>query len=141
FLGYEFDDGPRTIEVNWLVAGSARTAAALWGILGSHSTVTRTVRAYVGPNDPIGWLIRWRDAAISVRDRWMLRVIDPVAAIAGRGFPAAVHASVDLRLADAARPGNSGDYRLTVADGTGKLVKTDGPDGTGEPLALGARGL
>ena len=36
FLSYGFDGGPREIEVSYLAAGSAATAAALWGILGSH---------------------------------------------------------------------------------------------------------
>ena len=155
FLSYGFDGGSRAIEVSYFAAGSAATAKALWGILGSHSTVTKTVSAFVSPHNPIGWLTRGLDVELRLHQRWMLRVLDPVAAIAGRGFPAAVTTSVNLRLTDAALPGNSGDYRLTVADGTGSLVKTAGIEAGGVeaggveaggveavgPLVLGARGF
>ena len=93
--------------------------------------MTRTVSAYVSPSDPIGWLVRERDIEVRLDKRSMLRVIDPVGAVAGRGFPAGVQASAGLRLVDAVLPANSGDYRLTVADGTGSLVKTAGPEAGG----------
>jgi predicted acetyltransferase len=141
FVSYGFDDGTRAIEVSYLTVGSAATAAAIWGILGSHSTVTRTIGAYVSPSDPIGWMLRDEDIEVRLVERSMLRVVDPVAAIAGRGFPVGAQVSADLRLVDAALPANSGAYRLTVADGTGSLVKTAaGPD-AGGPLTLGARGF
>ncbi len=160
FLSYGFAGSSHAIEVSQFAAGSAATAAAFWGILGSHSTVTRTVSAYVSPSDPIGWLVRERDIEVRLDKRSMLRVIDPVGAVAGRGFPAGVQASAGLRLVDAVLPANSGDYRLTVADGTGSLVKTAGPEAggpeaggwiaggsvagaqkAGGPMILGARGF
>ncbi|HET7018712.1 MAG TPA: GNAT family N-acetyltransferase [Streptosporangiaceae bacterium] len=140
FISYGFDGGSRAIEVSYLAIGSAATAAAIWGILGSHSTVTRTVGAFVSPSDPIGLLLKHGDIEVRLHKRSMLRVIDPVAAVAGRGFPVAVTASANFRLTDAAMPANSGDYRLTVADGTGSLVKVVGQE-AGEPLVLGARGF
>jgi GNAT superfamily N-acetyltransferase len=131
FLSYGFDGGSRAIEVNYLAAGSPATAAAIWGILGSHSTVTRTVSVFISPSDPIGLLLRDSDIEVRLDRRPMLRVIDPVAAVAGRGFPMGVQCTVHLRLTDAALPANSGDYRLTVRDGTGTLVQTAGPQAAG----------
>jgi hypothetical protein len=124
FLSYAFAGNSPAIEVSYFAAGSAATAATLWGILGSHSTVIKTVSAYVSPSDPIGWLVRDRDIEVRLDKRSMLRVIDPVGAVAGRGFPAGVQASADLPLIDATLPANSGEYHLTVANGTGSLVKT-----------------
>jgi GNAT superfamily N-acetyltransferase len=138
FLSYGFDGSSRAIEVSYFAAGSAATAKALWGILGSHSTVTKTLTAFVGPHNPVGWLTRGLDLETRVHERWMLRVVDPVAAIAARGFPAAVGASADLRLTDVVLPGNSGDYRLTVADGTGSLAKT--ADAEADGVQAGAAG-
>jgi hypothetical protein len=74
----------------------------------------------------------------------MLRVIDPVAAVAGRGFPLGAEISVPLRLADATVAANSGCYTLTVAGGAGSLVKIGSAgDGTSltEAVALGPRGF
>ncbi len=62
----------------------------------------------------------------------MLRVVDAPAAIAARGFPAATSLSVPLRIADGARPANSGRWQLTVAGGAGALDPLD-PDAPGRP--------
>lgn len=143
FLSYYGDDSRTVIEVSVLRAASARTAAAMWGIVGSHAAQASSVRACVGPLDPIGWLTTEPDVAPSVWGRWMLRVIDAVAAVAGRGFPRGHEVSVPLRLADAALDANAGRYALTVVDGAESLVRT-GPAGDGAPneaVALGPRGF
>ncbi len=70
----------------------------------------------------------------------MLRLVDAAAAIAARGFPAAVSLSVPLRIADDARRVNCGHWQLTVADGKGTLDPVRPPASTA-PLTLGARGL
>jgi hypothetical protein len=77
-------------------------------------------------------------------------VVDAPAAIAARGFPAAVSLTVPLLIADQARPANSGRWDLTVAGGKGSLtpaqVAPDLPAGPASlaaqaPVALGPRGL
>jgi predicted acetyltransferase len=73
---------------------------------------------------------------------WMLRVVDGPAAIAARGFPPAVSATVPLELNDPARPANSGSWQLDVADGKGALSPAVSPVvRRSTPLTLGARGL
>ncbi|HJY58143.1 MAG TPA: sterol carrier protein domain-containing protein, partial [Streptosporangiaceae bacterium] len=76
------------------------------------------------------------------RSMWMLRVVDAPAAIAARGFPAAVSLAVPLAIHDDARPANSGRWALTVTDGRGVLDPLT-PSGAraDPPLTLGARGL
>jgi len=66
-------------------------------------------------------------------------VVDAPAAIAARGFPAAVSLSVPLLIADHARPANSGRWDLTVAGGKGSL--TPASQAEPAPVALGPRGL
>jgi predicted acetyltransferase len=70
----------------------------------------------------------------------MLRVVDAPAAIAARGFPSAVTLSVPVDIADDTRPGNSGRWALTVAEGQGSLDPVTSTPAD-PPLALGARGL
>ena len=104
---------------------------ALWSVIASHSSVARTVTALTAPNDPFWWLTAERDATITKRSMWMLRVVDGPAVIAARGFAPAVSVSVPLEVHDQARPANSGRWQLTVADGKGALIP-DGPVGTGD---------
>ncbi len=129
-LLYTWRAGHEEIFVQLAVAGSARTTRALWGIVGSHCWMADTVRARLAPADPVWWLTREPVADAVDHDDWMLRVVDPAAAVAARGFPPAARLSVPLRIADTARPANSGLWRLEVSSGRGSLVR-DGGAATG----------
>jgi predicted acetyltransferase len=146
FLGYCWHGGTsKAILVEVLQAGSARTVNALWRIVASHSSVTEVVYAITGPADPVSWLTREPDVGMRRLRHWMLRVIDPAAAVAGRGFPATAQAQVALRLTDANLPGNAGRYALAVSGGLGTLTR----EGTGRSatspassqVTLGPRGF
>ncbi|HEX5188256.1 MAG TPA: GNAT family N-acetyltransferase [Streptosporangiaceae bacterium] len=146
FLAYRWHgDTSKAIMIEALQARSAGTARALWGIVASHASVTEVVHATVGPNDPVSWLTREPDVGVTRLRHWMLRVIDPVAAVSGRGFPAATDASAVLDLADATLPGNAGRYTLTVSAGRGSLsMVATGPSAASPspaPVALGPRGF
>lgn len=144
-LGYGWHRGSKEILVHLLQAGSARTARALWGIVASNASVTEVVHATLGPRDPIGLLLGEPDASLRVRKTWMLRVLDPAAAIAGRGFPAGLHARVALRIADRDRPAGAGRYTLDVRGGRGELTSGSTTPAAGspasEPVSLGPRGF
>ena len=124
-------------------AATPESLRALWSVIASHSSVARTVTALTAPNDPFWWLTTERDATISKRSMWMLRVVDAPAAIAARGFPPGVCVSVPLVVHDQARPGNSGRWQLTIADGKGALTANGAVsrDGAAGALSMGARGL
>jgi len=145
FVSYRWADGHHQIVVHRALAGSEQTARAIWGVISSHASMARTVRAFVGPSDPVSWLTREQDAQVSHRGRWMLRLVDAPAAIAARGYPAAAQLTAALRLEDRTRPANSGLWTLAVSGGQGSLIP-DGTAGRGRPPAagavtLGARGL
>ncbi|MEP7026323.1 MAG: sterol carrier protein domain-containing protein, partial [Actinomycetota bacterium] len=99
------------------------------------------------------------DAGVTVKEPWMLRVIDAPAAIAGRGFPAAAELTATVVVEDAQLPVNTGTWQLTVSGGKGTLAPAvpglgeggapaalglaageGAPNGAG-PLRLGARGF
>jgi predicted acetyltransferase len=149
-LLYTWREGHDEVFVQLAVAGSAPTTRALWGIVGSHCWIAERVRARVGPADPVWWLAREPVAETVDHDDWMLRVVDPAAAIAARGFPLAAGFAVQLRIADTARPANSGSWWLEVDGGRGSLIrKTESQAPAADPsgaeaggmLTLGARGL
>jgi predicted acetyltransferase len=142
FLIYRWHNGNDALFVEGAEAISAATARAFWTHVGSHASIAEKVYARVGPADAFWRLTRERDADMEHRSLWMLRVVDAPAAIAARGFPAAVSLSVPLAVVDDARPANSGRWQLTVADGRGTLGPvTPLAADAGPPLTLGARGL
>jgi predicted acetyltransferase len=153
-------DGHENVLVERVHAATPESLRALWSVIASHSSVARTVTALTAPNDPFWWLAAERDATISRRSMWMLRLVDAPAAIAARGFPPGVSIDVPLEVHDHSRPANSGRWQLTVADGKGRLcsngaASTAGQDvsaiaradsggqsdGAAAPLTVGARGL
>jgi GNAT superfamily N-acetyltransferase len=145
FLGYRWHGGTsKAIIIEVLQARSAQTAKALWRIVASHSSVTDVVYAMVGPADPVSWLTREPDVDLRRLRHWMLRVVDPAAAISGRGFPPTARAEVALVLTDASLPANAGRYTLTVSGGLGYLNRNGtghpAPSATSSPVALGPGG-
>jgi hypothetical protein len=145
FLAYGWSGGHSEIQIYNLVAGSAATARALWSVIASHDSMAGTVRAFVGPADPVSWLTAEPDVSLARRYPWMLRVVDAEAASAGRGVPAAAEAAVTLRLADELRPANAGLWELEISGGKGALLRhptqpVPEPPAAG-PLTLGARGF
>ena len=142
FAAYRWADGNETLFVERVHAASPESARALWSVIASHGSIAGTIRARIAPSGPFWWLTHERDAGLTKRSMWMLRVVHAPAAIAARGFPPGVSVSVPLLIKDHARPANSGRWELTVADGKGTLV----PNGSGilctaTPFTLGARGL
>ena len=138
FAAYQWDSDDLWVER--VHARSPHALRALWSIIASHSSTADNVTGLSGPADPFWWLTRERDATITRRSMWMLRVVDLPAAIAARGFPAAVSASVPLEVSDQVRPGNTGRWQLTVTDGTGRLAQNEGVSSPA-PLHLGPRGV
>jgi predicted acetyltransferase len=142
FVACRWDNAHADLRVQRALGVSPATVRGLWEHVASYGSVAERVHAVVGPADAFWWLARERDADMERRELWMLRVADAPAAIAARGFPAAVSAAVPLLITDTARPANSGPWELTVAEGKAALTPA-GPrvPGAHPPLALGARGL
>ena len=136
FVVYNWSDGD--LAVDELMAGSEETARALWATVGSGASIAKSVQAYCPPFDPIHLLAEHEAAGDTRINRWMLRLIDAPAAIASRGFPEGVVLEADLRIDDPELPANTGDWHLSVADGSGSLTPTDSPT---DALRCGPRGL
>jgi predicted acetyltransferase len=129
FVQYGWDGSDLTVYR--LIAADPDTARALWAVVGSGSSIAKTVHAYLSPDDPVVHLLGdgvMRDVQVY---RWMLRCLDAVAAIEGRGFPTGVEADVAVILDDAHVPANGVSGRLQVTGGKGSLVA-----GSAEPAAV-----
>ncbi|MCG5218810.1 GNAT family N-acetyltransferase [Streptosporangium sp. KLBMP 9127] len=140
---YAADDGfvvyrwnGQRIDVDNLVAGSEATARALWAMVGTSSTIAQSVRACVAPDDPVFWLVGERTTDQVAQARWMFRVIDVAAALAGRGFPLGATLDTVIEVADPERAANSGGWHLRVAGGTG-TASPAAPSRSGPRLSVG----
>lgn len=137
FLMYAWD-GHDAMQATTLVGGSAETLRTLWAILGSGSSIVKTIKAVVSPHDPIRWLLPDHGLRVNEQVWWMLRLLDVRAAIEGRGFPPGTAVDVRLDLSDAELGHNAGRVRLNIADGSARLEPTRA---AGSALQLGPNGL
>ncbi len=118
-----------------VVATTPAAERAVWFTLGAGSSTVRTVRA-MAYADGLRLHLAEPDIGTHEHLRWMLRLVDAPAAVAARGWPAGLRASVDLDVADADVADNAGRWRLSVENGAGTLTR--GGDGT---VALGIGAL
>ena len=88
------------------------------------------------PGDAIVSLLPEDTASVRDRNRWMLRVIDPKAALEGRGYAAAIQGVASFELRAAAMPMNEGRYRFEVRGGEAKVNSA-----ASAPLIIDARAL
>lgn len=144
FVAYEFEDHGHdsVLDVSHLVASSPGTMRALWSMVGSGSSTAPTLRATVAPDDPLPWLGREQHVRVRGELWWMLRLVDAGAAIAARGFPAAVTTEIPVQVTDAVLPDNGGDHVIRVGEGRATLDRVDDvPSARGARLRLDANGM
>jgi predicted acetyltransferase len=129
---YRTDDGVvvygwdgEDLSVDFLWAASEDSARSLWSVVGSGSSVAKTVRAYLSPDDPVFWLLPEEAGHDVGQHSWMLRVLDVGGALAARGFPAGLSAELALAVEDRESAANTGTWRLEVADGKGAAERVE----------------
>jgi predicted acetyltransferase len=120
-------DEAGVLAVPDLVAATPRALTTLLAMLATWRSVAPTLHLRLRPDDP-AWLVTGMAGARHLSGQsWMLRLIDAPAAVAARGWPAAVTGTVDLDLVDDLCPWNTGRHQLTVKDGAAALT----PGGAG----------
>lgn len=129
-------DSTGQVTVFDLIADLPQAAKALLSMLGTWAYVAPTVVLRVPDDDPLFTMIAASAMSVQSRQPWMLRLIDLAGAVAARGWPAHLTATVDLEVEDASCPWNAGSRRLVFAGGEGH-VETINEAGT----QITARGL
>lgn len=110
----------------------------LLALLGSHAAVVPETSFAPAVLPPVHDLL-WRPAAGRLRaaehEPWMLKLIDPAAAVAARGWRAGARARVEIEVAD---PGADGPRRHVLEAHDGEAVLTPGGAGA---VTMGAGAL
>jgi predicted acetyltransferase len=118
----------------------AETAAALRRILtllGDDRSLGEAVFV-TGPPAPADHLVLLEQSAeVEMQLRWMLRMVDVAAALAGRGYPAGLTSAIGFAVEDELVESNRGRFALEVAGGRGQVRR-----GTADrEIAIDVRGL
>lgn len=100
-----------------------RAGERLLTLLADHSSLFDTGVYWGGPDDPLQHLLPEEQVVAVRHKRWMLRIVDVVAALEGRGYPPHLEAGLDLDLTDPLVAENSGPWQLTVAGGRARVSR------------------
>jgi predicted acetyltransferase len=122
------------VQVMDYAAPDAATARSLLGLCASLRSLCEKLRWYGSPSDLLLGLVPEVGWSVVQHQRWMLRLVDLGAALAGRGW--AAEGQLELSVEDPLLPHNSGDWRLVVEGGQGRLER-----GRGGGLRMGPRAL
>jgi predicted acetyltransferase len=113
------------LVVRELVATSRDATLALWRLLGSWGMQVDEIVYRGGAEDPTLLLLPEQRFRTLGEIRWMLRVLDPARAVAGRGFPHGLDVEIPFQLRDTVLPANAGAFRLNVKKGRGTLERVN----------------
>ena len=122
-LGYLFlhqgrrPDGRQDIQLSDFVFLSLPAGQRLLTFLADFAMMAEDLTFFGGPEHPALSLLPQQRHEVLLKDTWFLRVLDPAAALAARGYSAALDAELHLHVTDDAIPENSGPYVLRVRRG------------------------
>lgn len=127
------------VTVHDLMYTTVPAAVRLLEFLAGFGTLCREVRMFGGPTMGLLQILRDHRYTVMLMDHWMVRVLDVKKALEQRGYPAAVCAEIALELTDPMFEENAGRWVLRVADGRGRVEKSDA--GGGAALRMDVRTL
>jgi predicted acetyltransferase len=105
------------IEVHELLATCAGGYQALMGAIGSFSGIAGHVSLQSSGLDLIRCMLGASTWQATASPPYMLKILDVPGALAARGYPAAVNASLEFGVQGDQYTANDGRYALQVADG------------------------
>lgn len=133
---YGWDGSDLSVELLW--GATEEAVRSLWSVVGSGSSVAPTVRAYLGPDDPLFWLLPEEAHHEVGRHGWMLRVLDVESALEARGYAPGPPAELRVQVEDPESGANTGRFVVHVEAGRASVARAGGPD---PHVRVGARGL
>ena len=110
------------LDVQLVVGQDGDVERALWRHLGRWWSVAPTAGMVSWPSDPLVGELPELDTTVGMQEYWMTRLVDLPGAIAARGFPPGLEATVPLQVHDRRVAANDGPWVLEVRDGNGQVT-------------------
>lgn len=106
-----------------LAASTGAAARRLLAFLADHGAQARDIMWYGGVDDPFLAHLPERGHEIALHEPWMLRIVDVVRALAGRGYPQHLDLRLELEVEDDLIPENRGRFRVDIAGGKAEVKR------------------
>lgn len=120
--------GSYDLAVRDFIACEAAVVRRLWTLLADHRSLAETVRWYGPGVEPLLLHLAEQEAKPRACLRWMLRIVDLQAALAGRGYPRRAAGRLALEVVDPLLPENTGRVALEVEGGRARVTAADHVD-------------
>jgi len=137
FLSVARGEGMRQeLSATELLAATPAAARRLLRFLGDHDSLADRIVWWGNPADPLLGAISEHVWKGRIHFPWMVRILDPKAALEGRGYAPGLAMELSFALEDPLLEENTGRFVLEVADGRGSVR----PGGDGR-IRADVRGL
>lgn len=114
------------LTISDLVAKTPRAMRRLLCFLADHRSLAKMAEWTGDPHEPFLALLPEKTYQIQQLEHWMLRVVDPRAALEARGYRCDRPIALEVELEDREIPENSGRFRLELEGGRAQLTSARG---------------
>jgi len=127
--GYAFvlqkkkESSRQEIMVQDLAFVSAAAGRRMLQFLGEFGTMGDDAVFLGGPSHPALIMLGRQKYKMEFGHYWMLRIVNVVGALGGRGYPSGVRADIEFEVRDEVVPENAGNWILRVEDGSGQVLR------------------
>lgn len=136
YVHSQSDEAFYTLQATDLVVGTADAGRRLLSFLADHRSMADQVRWRGTPHDWLLTLLREQIYKARLKSHWMMRIIDARKALAQRGYPKGVSATLHFDIRDDVLPANNARITLHVDDGNATV--SEGGHGN---ITIDIRGL
>ncbi|MFO0828316.1 MAG: GNAT family N-acetyltransferase [Phycisphaerales bacterium] len=138
FAQHRRDGGRHDVSLSDLAFTTPRAGLRLLGLLRDFTSMGLTLSFTGGPSHPLVVLLQQQWVEASLREWWMLRIVDLERAIEARGYAPATTVDVVIDVTDELVPANAGRWTIEVANGHGGAHRHAA---AGPAVRTNARGL
>ncbi len=117
------DNPHHDLELVDLAVPDGPSIRTLLAFLAGHRSLASKVRWFGHPQDELLAFVPEPTWRVVQHQRWMLRIVNFVAALQGRGWPQGVEGELDLEVDDSLLPANHGRFRLQVGAGQARVQR------------------
>lgn len=104
---------------------SPAAARSLLSFVAGHRSLALDLVWVGSVEEPLHMFFSEQDALLDRAFHWMMRIVDPAAALEARGYPRTVEGSVEIEVADPVVRANCGALRLELEEGRGRVRRVE----------------
>lgn len=128
----------RVADLAWSTPAGFESIRAF---LRGFASIVGEIHCSLPPDSPLIHTLPDRRFSLTVREPWMLRILDVKTALESRGYPRGLTATLQLRITDDLIASNTGLWTLTVENGTPTAERQSDQAAAGDPLKVDIRTL